>query len=79
MAGIYKITFLRTEWIEQVNTKTAISSNKLIILLAFIYSTVVYFLNSRLNKPLKQLMQQMRAFAKGEKTEPFAIKNDELR
>ena len=78
IAGIYKIILPRTEWIEQVNMKTAIVAISLFSFLLLLYGTVVYFLNKRLNKPLKQLMQQMRAFAKGQKTEPIAIKNDEL-
>lgn len=78
MKGIYKITLARTEWTEQVNTKTALVITSLIGVLLLLYGAVMYFLNARLNKPAKQLIEQMRAFAKGETTNPLPIKKDEL-
>ena len=45
IAGIYKIILPRTEWIEQVNMKTAIVAISLISFLLLLYGTVVYFLN----------------------------------
>ena len=78
IVGIYKIILARTEWTEQVNMKVAAVAIGLFIFLLLLYGAVVYFLNKRLNKPLKQLMQQMRDFAKGKKTETIKIKKDEL-
>lgn len=78
LKGIYKITLSRTEWVEQVNTKTTLVVCGLVIGLIILYSTVVYFLNSRLNSPVKQLIEHMRAFAKGEQTKDLPIKKDEL-
>ena len=76
--GIYKITVIRTEWLEQVQTKTALVVSGLVIILLLFYGIVVYFLNLRLNRPAKQLIEQMRAFAKGEEPHTLPIKKDEL-
>ena len=76
--GIYKITLVRTEWLEQVNTKTALVVSGLVVVLLLLYGVVVYFLNVRLNYPAKRLIEQMRAFAQGEKTHSLPIKKDEL-
>lgn len=78
IVGIYKITLARTEWTEQVNSKTMMMIIGLILFLILLYAIVIYFLNKRLNKPLKQLMQQMQAFAKEQPTEPLVIKKDEI-
>jgi len=78
MIGIYKITSLRTEWMEQVNNKATLVAVSLLIFLCLLYVAVLYFLNRRLNVPMKMLMKQMSAFAKGEVTEPLPIRNDEL-
>lgn len=76
--GVYKITLIRTEWVEQVNKKTSIVGAALAVVLIVLYSAVVYFLNLRLNQPVKQLIEKMRLYAKGEKTEQLPIKKDEL-
>lgn len=76
--GVYKITLARTEWTEQVNSKTALVVGSLILVLLLLYGAVVYFLNRRLNRPAKQLIEQMRLFAKGESTTALAIQKDEL-
>lgn len=76
--GIYKIMLARTEWTEQVDNKTKLMIAGLIGFLLLLYGVVVYFLNKRLNQPLQQLMQQMRAFAKGQSTEPLHINKDEI-
>ena len=76
--GIYKITVIRTEWLEQVQTKTALVVSGLVIILLLFYGIVVYFLNLRLKRPAKQLIEQMRAFAKGEEPHTLPIKKDEL-
>ena len=76
--GVYKITLARTEWTEQVNSKTALVVGSLILVLLLLYGAVVYFLNLRLNRPAKQLIEQMRLFAKGAPTTALAIRKDEL-
>ncbi|WP_274308289.1 sensor histidine kinase [Solibacillus daqui] len=76
--GVYKITLARTEWLEEVNSKSAFVIGSLIIVLLLVYSAVVYFLNHRLNRPVKQLIEQMRFFAKGEPTTTLAVQKDEL-
>lgn len=76
--GVYKITIARTEWLEQVNTKTALVVSGLVLVLLLLYGGVIYFLNVRLNRPAKRLIEQMRAFAKGELTQSLPVKKDEL-
>src|SRR5690606_36742778 len=78
MKGVYKITLIRSEWLEQVNTKSLIVVISLIAVMLIIYGVVVYLLNRRLNKPAKRLMEQMRAFAKDEATNPLPVTKDEI-
>lgn len=79
IVGIYEVALLRTEWVEQVNTQTYLVVAGIILLLVVIYEGIIYFLNRRLNLPMKELMLQMKAFAKGEKV-PSTLheKKDEL-
>ena len=79
IVGIYEIVLLRTEWVEQVNTQTYLVVGGIVLLLVVIYGGIIYFLNRRLNRPVKELILQMKAFAKGEKV-PSKLheKNDEL-
>jgi len=76
--GIYKITLVRSEWLEQVNTKSLFVIISLIIVMLLLYAAVVYLLNRRLNKPAKRLMEQMHAFAKDEETNPLPVTKDEI-
>lgn len=76
--GIYKITLARTEWTEQVNSKTILLVASLIGFLITLYTIIVFFVNKRLNRPLKHLIEQMQLFAKGQPTKPFYIKEDEI-
>lgn len=77
--GIYEVVLLRTEWVEQVNTQTYLVIGGIVLLLVVIYGGIIYFLNRRLNRPVKELILQMKAFAKGEKV-PSTLheKKDEL-
>lgn len=76
--GIYKISIARTEWTEQVQSKAVLVVSSLILVLLLLYGAVVYFLNRRLNRPVKQLIEQMRLFAKGEPTIALSVTKDEL-
>ncbi|MER1998980.1 MAG: HAMP domain-containing sensor histidine kinase [Lysinibacillus sp.] len=78
IVGIFKITLARTEWTEQVGNNTKLIVASLIGFLLLLYGVIVYFLNRRLNQPLKQLIQQMQAFAKGKPTKPLPIQKDEI-
>ena len=79
MVGIYEVTFLRTEWMDQVNNRSYVVGIGLLGLLMIIYGIAVYFLNRRLNRPVKELIAQMRAYAKGEMVESsLHQKKDEL-
>lgn len=79
LVGIYELTFMRTDWIETVENRTYFVVIAIIVLLALFYALIVYLLNRRLNRPAKQLMVQMRAFAKGETVESNLHENkDEI-
>ncbi|MGM9951368.1 MAG: sensor histidine kinase [Lysinibacillus sp.] len=79
MVGIYEVTLLRTEWMEQVNHRSYTVGMGLLGFLIIIYGIAVYFLNRRLNRPVKELISQMRAYAKGEMVESgLHRKKDEL-
>ena len=76
--GVYKITLVRSEWLEQVNTKSLLVVTSLSVVMLLLYGAVVYLLDRRLNKPAKRLMEQMRAYAKDEATSPLPVKKDEI-
>ena len=79
MVGIYEVTLLRTKWVEQVNTRSYVVAIGIVIILAVVYSLIVYFLNRRLNRPVKELIAQMRAYAKGQSVpSQLYLKKDEL-
>ncbi|ATP41986.1 two-component sensor histidine kinase [Solibacillus sp. R5-41] len=79
IVGIYEVVLLRTEWVEQVNKQTYLVAGGIVLFLVVIYGGVIFFLNRRLNRPVKELILQMKAFAKGEKV-PSKLheKKDEL-
>lgn len=77
--GIYEITLSRSEWVEAASTRT----NMMLILLAgfflILYIIVLLAINRKLNQPLNQLQQHMKAFADGKKpTKPLAQPKDEI-
>ncbi len=78
IVGLYKITLARTEWVEQVHSKTILVVSSIVLVLVILYGSVIYFLNKRLNRPLRLLMQQMRAFAKGQPTKSLPVTKDEI-
>lgn len=78
IVGIFKITLPRTEWTEQVHSKTTLFIIGMALILLTLYVLAIYLLHVRLNKPTLQLIAQMQAFAKGHPTTPLTIKNDEL-
>lgn len=76
--GIYKISLARTEWVDHVESKMTFVLTGLAAVLVILYSFVIWFLHRRLNKPLRQLQQQMKNFAKGLPTETLPSRKDEI-
>ncbi|GGN65167.1 HAMP domain-containing sensor histidine kinase [Oceanobacillus indicireducens] len=77
--GLYEITLSRSKWVEATSTRT----NMMFILLAgfflIFYIIVLLAINRKLNQPLNQLQQHMKAFADGKKpTKPLAQPKDEI-
>ncbi|MFJ7732599.1 ATP-binding protein [Lysinibacillus sp. NPDC097231] len=65
-AGIYEVQLVRTDWVQGVQNRSWLVIASSILLFLLIYTAVIMLLNRKLNRPLKELMRQMRAFAKGE-------------
>ncbi len=78
IVGFFDVKLLRSEWIKGVSNMSTYVIVAFALIFITIFSAVVYFVNRKLNKPLKRLIIQMRAFAKNEEIEPIRIKNDEI-
>ena len=78
LIGFFKVTKARTQWSEQLLDKTTLVVLLLLIFLTVLYGIMIFFLNRRLNRPLQQLILQMKAFANGQPTTPLPIKKDEI-
>ncbi|MCR8645417.1 HAMP domain-containing histidine kinase [Paenibacillus sp. N1-5-1-14] len=79
MIGIYEITIAREQWIQGVEHRTAWLVSLLGLFFAILYGSVVTLLNRKLNRPIRQLMNQMTAFAHNQPVEPIRHRaNDEV-
>lgn len=78
LVGIYKVTISRTDWIKGVNRRSIVA-----IILFFTHFILVLFavnrvLNKKINNPLKQLINSMNRFAKGENVDINYNSSDEI-
>ncbi|WP_107923734.1 HAMP domain-containing sensor histidine kinase [Lysinibacillus parviboronicapiens] len=79
LVGIYEIHLVRADWVQGVEKRLWLVIASIVTLFFAIYTAVILLLNRKLNRPLHKLMQQMRAFAKGEAVEHnLAIRKDEI-
>ncbi|MGE7688466.1 HAMP domain-containing sensor histidine kinase [Lysinibacillus sp. NPDC097214] len=79
LLGVYEIQLVRTDWIKGVESRSWLVIASSILLFLFIYFAVMMLLNRKLNRPLHELMRQMRAFAKGEHVESNLVaRKDEI-
>lgn len=65
LVGLYEIQLVRTDWVQGVERRSWLVVGGMIALFISIYGLVIWSLQRKLNRPLQELMQQMRAFAKG--------------
>ncbi|MFY0518691.1 HAMP domain-containing sensor histidine kinase [Lysinibacillus sp. UGB7] len=79
LVGIYEIQLVRADWVQGVERRSWLVIASIITLFFAIYTAVIVLLNRKLNRPLQELMQQMRAFAKGEHVEStLSLRKDEI-
>jgi len=79
LLGIYEIQLIRTDWVKGVEKRSWLVITGSILLFLVIYLAVIVLLNRKLNRPLRELMQQMRNFAKGEHIESnLSARKDEI-
>ncbi|WP_405099360.1 ATP-binding protein [Oceanobacillus sp. FSL H7-0719] len=79
LAGLYEITLGRKEWVETSNERTIVMFVLLGIFFVSLYSVVIFSLNRKLNRPLSELQDHMKAFAAGENPEHQLVQSkDEI-
>ena len=79
LLGVYEIQLVRTDWVKGVESRSWLVIASSIVLFLLIYFAVIMLLNRKLNRPLHELMRQMRAFAKGEHVESNLVaRKDEI-
>ncbi|MFJ7953886.1 ATP-binding protein [Lysinibacillus sp. NPDC096418] len=79
LVGLYEVQLVRTDWVQEVERRSFLVIGGVITLFILIYGIVIWLLQSKLNRPLQELMQQMRAFAKGEDVKSdFSVRKDEI-
>lgn len=76
--GIYEVKLARNEWVKGVTNRTWLVVGLFIIIIVAIFIVVVFFVNRKLNKPLRILMKQMNAFAEKHEVSPIHEANDEI-
>ncbi|RHW32494.1 HAMP domain-containing sensor histidine kinase [Oceanobacillus profundus] len=67
VVGLYDITLGRKAWVETSNQRTTMMFILLGIFFIALYSVVMLSINRKLNRPLYQLQEHMKAFAAGKK------------
>lgn len=79
LLGIYEIQLIRTDWVKGVEKRSWLVIASTILLFLIIYLTVILLLHRKLNRPLRELMQQMRHFAKGQHVKSnLSVRKDEI-
>nr|WP_106780176.1 HAMP domain-containing sensor histidine kinase [Lysinibacillus timonensis] len=78
LIGFFEVRLVRSEWIMGVSNMTRFVIAGFIVIFMMIFGAVVYFVNRKLNRPLKQLISQMQTFARNEEVKPIRITNDEI-
>ena len=79
LLGIYEIQLVRKDWVQGVQNRSWLVIVSSILSFLLIYIATMMLLHRKLNRPLKELMKQMRTFAKGEQvTSDLGIRKDEI-
>ncbi|WP_067729940.1 HAMP domain-containing sensor histidine kinase [Oceanobacillus damuensis] len=79
LVGLYEITSGRKAWVETSNQRTTFMFILLGIFFIGLYSMVMLSINRKLNRPLYQLQEHMKAFAAGKKPKQELVRSkDEI-
>ncbi len=79
LVGLYEITIGRSAWVETTNQRTIVMFVLLGVFFIALYVVVIMSLNYKLNRPLYQLQEHMKAFAEGkELNQPLVPSKDEI-
>lgn len=79
LVGIYEIVMLRGEWLEGISVRTAWVVSSAVIFFVLLYGTVLWLLSRKLFRPMRQLMDRMHAFARGEiPMDDAPVRRDEM-
>lgn len=79
IVGLYEITLGRNAWVETSNQRTIMMFVLSGIFFIALYSVVIFSINRKLNRPLDQLQEHMKAFAAGKELDQQQVQsNDEI-
>jgi signal transduction histidine kinase len=78
LAGFFHVQMARDKWVDGVTNRGYLTGTAFLVVFTLIYITVIYMVNKKLNEPLRGLMDNMTAFASGQKMEEKPVKNDEI-
>lgn len=76
--GIFEVRLARNEWVKGVSDRTWLVVGVFVLFFVAMFSIVAFLVNRKLNKPLRLLMKQMKAFAEKNEVSPIYEKNDEI-
>ncbi|MCA0970531.1 HAMP domain-containing histidine kinase [Halobacillus litoralis] len=79
IVGVYELSIDRSEWVTGVENRRTWVVTGFILFFIFVYATMIWLLQRKLNRPLKELMQGMSTFASKQRAVSFQYKRkDEI-
>ncbi|RKQ34001.1 HAMP domain-containing sensor histidine kinase [Oceanobacillus halophilus] len=79
LVGLYEITMGRNAWVETTSKRTVLMLSILVAFFIILYAILIWSLNRKLNRPLHQLQEHMKAFAEGKDSEQELVQSkDEI-
>lgn len=78
LIGFFEIQIPREQWVEGVTNRALLVGVGLCIIFIVIYTLVVLFVNKKIVRPLKVLINDMKRFADGESIHKRQTKKDEM-
>lgn len=76
--GFFEIKFSQNEWMTSVSNRTILVMTIFVASFIIVYLVVIWFVNRKLNIRIIRLMDEMSAFAAGEKIEEKVTRSDEI-
>lgn len=78
LVGFFQIELARGEWTTGVSNRGIFVLSIFVAVFLFVYMTVAYLVNRKLNRRLTGLMFEMNAFARGETVQEVETNHDEI-